>query len=60
MLDQVRAAAEAQAAARKALDKATSELHEAIRSAKEQGVGESELAYAAGLTRQRVWQVTRS
>lgn len=60
MLEEVRAAAEAQAASRKALEQATSELHDAIRAAKQQGVSESELAAAAGVTRQRVWQVTRS
>lgn len=59
-LDDVRAAAEAQHAAREALDTATTELHEALRVAKGEGTGEGDLAQASGLTRQRVWQITRT
>lgn len=59
-LDDVRAAAEAQAAAREALAQTTDELHNALREAKALGHTESELATAAGLTRQRVWQITKT
>lgn len=55
----MRAAAEAQTAAREAYDKATRDLHREIRKAKKAGAGEGQLAEVSGLTRQRVWQITR-